>query len=147
MDKHTLEGISIVFVVGPPGSGKGTQCRRIAEQHGQYHFSVGDYLRELCDPSVPHVPDAFAGFDPDSLRQTLKARTLVEAGVMVAITKHKLELEQKSGHTKFIVDGFPRSDDCAQMFEQEVSASLLPQHIVFTSCSAYLLPTQVYIAN
>lgn len=36
---------NVIFVVGGPGSGKGTQCARIAEKYGMEHFSVGDLLR------------------------------------------------------------------------------------------------------
>ena len=43
---------------------------------------------------------------------------------MVTIIKNKLQDEQKSGHTKFIVDGFRRSEDAAQAFEDEVSGPL-----------------------
>ncbi|UYV74322.1 CMPK1 [Cordylochernes scorpioides] len=35
-----------VFVLGPPGSGKGTQCKRIVEEFGYVHLSAGDLLRE-----------------------------------------------------------------------------------------------------
>lgn len=41
-----FEGESIVFVVGGPGSGKGTQCEQISKQFGYAHISTGDLLRE-----------------------------------------------------------------------------------------------------
>jgi len=34
-----------VFVVGGPGSGKGTQCERIVNKYGFTHLSTGDLLR------------------------------------------------------------------------------------------------------
>lgn len=36
----------IVFVLGGPGSGKGTQCERIVAKYGYQHLSTGDLLRE-----------------------------------------------------------------------------------------------------
>ncbi len=36
---------NIVFVLGAPGSGKGTQCERLAAQFGLTHLSIGDLLR------------------------------------------------------------------------------------------------------
>jgi len=36
---------NIVFVLGGPGSGKGTQCTRIANQYNYFHLSAGDLLR------------------------------------------------------------------------------------------------------
>jgi adenylate kinase/UMP-CMP kinase len=37
---------SIVFVLGGPGSGKGTQCERIVAKYGHTHLSAGDLLRD-----------------------------------------------------------------------------------------------------
>lgn len=36
----------VVFVLGAPGSGKGTQCSKIVENFGYVHLSAGDLLRE-----------------------------------------------------------------------------------------------------
>lgn len=37
---------NIIFVLGAPGSGKGTVCARIVETFGYVHLSAGDLLRE-----------------------------------------------------------------------------------------------------
>ncbi len=39
------EDATIIFVLGGPGSGKGTQCERIVAEYGYTHFSAGDLLR------------------------------------------------------------------------------------------------------
>jgi UMP-CMP kinase len=36
----------VVFVLGGPGAGKGTQCERIVKKFGFKHLSAGDLLRE-----------------------------------------------------------------------------------------------------
>ncbi|KAG8014011.1 UMP-CMP kinase, partial [Nibea albiflora] len=36
----------VVFVLGGPGAGKGTQCSKIVEGYGYTHLSAGDLLRE-----------------------------------------------------------------------------------------------------
>lgn len=36
----------VVFVLGGPGAGKGTQCQKIVEKFGFIHLSAGDLLRE-----------------------------------------------------------------------------------------------------
>lgn len=35
----------IVFVLGAPGAGKGTQCEKIVNEYGYVHLSAGDLLR------------------------------------------------------------------------------------------------------
>jgi UMP-CMP kinase len=41
-----VTGTQVVFVLGGPGSGKGTQCASIVRQYGYVHLSAGDLLRE-----------------------------------------------------------------------------------------------------
>lgn len=49
-EKHcinmSLPKPNIVFVLGAPGSGKGTQCEKIVKKFGYVHLSAGDLLRE-----------------------------------------------------------------------------------------------------
>lgn len=42
----TESKVPIIWVLGGPGSGKGTQCARIVEKYGFSHFSTGDLLRD-----------------------------------------------------------------------------------------------------
>ncbi len=39
----------VVFVLGGPGAGKGTQCGKIVEEFGWIHLSAGDLLRSECE--------------------------------------------------------------------------------------------------
>ena len=43
----------VYFVMGGPGSGKGTQCARLVERFGMKHLSAGDLLREVIAPPRP----------------------------------------------------------------------------------------------
>ena len=40
-----MSGPKICFVIGGPGSGKGTQCEMLVKKYGLAHFSSGDLLR------------------------------------------------------------------------------------------------------
>jgi UMP-CMP kinase len=44
--KMSVAKPNIVFVLGAPGSGKGTQCEKIVEKFDFVHLSAGDLLRE-----------------------------------------------------------------------------------------------------
>lgn len=43
--KMASEKPRIVFVLGAPGAGKGTQCEKIVNEYGYVHLSAGDLLR------------------------------------------------------------------------------------------------------
>ncbi len=40
---------SVVFVLGGPGAGKGTQCGKLVSEFGVVHLSAGDCLRKARD--------------------------------------------------------------------------------------------------
>lgn len=42
---QTTNGVPIIWILGGPGSGKGTQCEKIVEKFNFSHFSTGDLLR------------------------------------------------------------------------------------------------------
>lgn len=46
----------ILFIIGGPGSGKGTQCERLIRDYGFEHISVGDVIRENVNGST--TPEA-----------------------------------------------------------------------------------------
>ena len=41
---------SVYFIMGGPGSGKGTQCERLAETYQLTHLSAGELLRQAPEP-------------------------------------------------------------------------------------------------
>ncbi len=45
----------VVFVLGGPGSGKGTQCALIAKEYGFTHISAGDELRKYVEGGSPEA--------------------------------------------------------------------------------------------
>ena len=54
-------GMRVVFVLGGPGVGKGTQCAKVVAQYGWVHLSAGDLLREEVKSGSPNG-DMINGF-------------------------------------------------------------------------------------
>lgn len=87
-----------LIFIGPPGSGKGTQAKRLAAQHAVPHISTGDMLREAINEGTELGRQA---------APIMAAGALVSDDLMVGIIKDRL---QKSDAAKgFILDGFPRT--------------------------------------
>lgn len=100
---------SIVFVLGGPGSGKGTQCAKILEKYPQYkHLSAGDLLRE----------EVASGSETGKICEgIMKEGKLVPMRVTITLLKNAM---LKSGGNRFLIDGFPRALDQAAAFESSV---------------------------
>ncbi|EFJ39051.1 hypothetical protein VOLCADRAFT_108787, partial [Volvox carteri f. nagariensis] len=98
----------IIFVLGGPGSGKGTQCAQILEEYECVHLSAGDLLRaEVKSGSVVGR----------------KCEELMREGKLVpfAVTLNLLKKAMiESGGKFFLIDGFPRALDQAEQFESNI---------------------------
>lgn len=89
--------MNLVFL-GPPGSGKGTQAKRIAAKLGLLHLSTGDVLREAVKNGTELGKKA---------QKYMEAGELVPDDLIIGLIEEKL----KSGalNNGFILDGFPRT--------------------------------------
>merc|ERR1711936_161426 len=56
----TASGLPIVWVLGGPGCGKGTQCDKIVAKYGFTHLSSGDLLREEVQSGSPRGKELLA---------------------------------------------------------------------------------------
>jgi adenylate kinase len=87
-----------VIFIGPPGSGKGTQAKRLAARHGIPHISTGDMLREAVAEGTELGKKA---------APILASGALVPDEVMVGIIKDRLA--KPDAGKGFILDGYPRT--------------------------------------
>ncbi|CAG2101351.1 unnamed protein product [Medioppia subpectinata] len=99
----------VVFVLGAPGAGKGTQCQLICKEFGFIHLSAGDLLRAECNAEGSQYGELF------------KSHTRNGTILPVEITLKVLEKAMKSSSAggepsdgrvgKFLIDGFPRNQN------------------------------------
>jgi adenylate kinase len=86
-----------IVLLGSPGAGKGTQCKRIVERYGVLHLSSGDILRKQR---------------LEGTKLGKKARGFMDAGELVpddVIVEMMAEAIKKSGPAGYVLDGFPRT--------------------------------------
>jgi len=87
-----------LLVLGPQGSGKGTQAKRIAREHGIPHVSTGDMFRAAI------AAQSELGLLVEPI---LAAGDLVPDELTVALIRERLE--QDDARHGFVLDGFPRN--------------------------------------
>jgi adenylate kinase len=85
-------------VLGPQGSGKGTQAQRIKAMYGVPHIATGDMLREMRDLDTPVAR---------ALRAVLDRGDLVNDELMIDLIHERLSRGDTVGG--FVLDGFPRT--------------------------------------
>lgn len=87
-----------VLLVGPPGSGKGTQGARLAERLGIEHIASGDLLRAEVAAGTP------LGAEVDGL---LRRGELVPDETIMQLLRPRIEAAARAGG--YLLDGFPRT--------------------------------------
>ncbi len=95
-----------IVMIGPPGVGKGTQCKRLVNRLGIPHVSTGDMLRE-ARKSVSHGEDLLAHMDRGRL---------VSDEVVTELVERRLELPDCQNGCLF--DGFPRTIQQAETLDK-----------------------------
>jgi adenylate kinase len=96
-----------LIFLGPPGSGKGTQAQRLAEQRGLVQLSSGDVLRRERQEGSPIGKQAARYMDAGTL-----VPDDVITGVMLAA------VGRLPAGTGFILDGFPRTVPQAEALDR-----------------------------
>lgn len=107
-----MSGPKICFVIGGPGSGKGTQCEMLVAKHGLAHFSSGDLLRaEVASGSERGK----------QLSATMAEGKLVSMDVVIQLLKEAVDKSYAEHPEKIILlDGFPREIEQAVKFEEKI---------------------------
>ncbi|GAM89192.1 hypothetical protein ANO11243_072290 [Dothideomycetidae sp. 11243] len=106
----------VIFVLGGPGAGKGTQCANLVRDYGFTHLSAGDLLRAEQDR-----PGSQFG---DLIKTMIKEGTIVPMEVTIQLLENAMKDAMKHKDSRmFLIDGFPRKMDQALKFEQVVVPS------------------------
>ena len=87
-----------LILLGPPGSGKGTQAQRLVKRHGIAQLSTGEMLRAAVAAQTPVGLRA---------RDVMASGGLVPDDIVIGIISDRLD--QPDAKKGFILDGFPRT--------------------------------------
>jgi UMP-CMP kinase len=115
---------NVVFVLGGPGTGKGTMCELAESQLGWTHLSTGNLLRAECKAAGPNAA---------TIEEYITAGKLVPNGIIVTLLRNAMDTVTRiTGKNNFLLDGFPRSlanvEAWHEIFGQETE---LPKMLYF----------------
>lgn len=109
--------VTVVYILGGPGSGKGTQAMHLVQDYGFTHLSAGDLLREEQDREGSEYGQM--------IKDYIKDGEIVPMEVTVKLIENAMsrKLDAKDHSGRFLIDGFPRKMDQATYFEESVCPS------------------------
>ncbi|MED6339346.1 MAG: adenylate kinase [SAR324 cluster bacterium] len=87
-----------IILLGPPGSGKGTQAKNITSEYGYVQLSTGDMLRS------GYCSDSKIGRE---LKAVMDGGNLVSDEIVIGIVEERIF--QNESATGYMLDGFPRN--------------------------------------
>jgi len=102
--------LPVIFVLGGPGCGKGTQCERIVAQYGYTHLSSGDLLRDEVKSGSERG---------QALNSIMEKGDLVPLEVVLDLIAEEM-LKKVATSKGFLIDGYPREQAQGVQFEETI---------------------------
>uniref|UniRef100_A0A8C3HVS5 Adenylate kinase 5 n=1 Tax=Chrysemys picta bellii TaxID=8478 RepID=A0A8C3HVS5_CHRPI len=125
-----LRKSNIIFVVGGPGSGKGTQCEQLAQKYGFTHLSTGDLLRRELTSSSERSK---------LIKDIMECGELVPGDIVLALLKEAMIA--RLGDTKgFLIDGYPWDVKQVEEFECKIGE---PKLVLCLDCSTETMSSRL----
>eukprot|EP01036_Dinobryon_divergens_P038551 gene38551-50629_t len=112
----------VIFVLGGPGAGKGTQCEKLSLDLGMTHLSAGELLRA----------ERLSGSANGQLIETyLKEGKIVPVKITLDCLQRAMET---GGSHRFLIDGFPRNWDNVEGWMAHMNNVCDVESVVFIDC-------------
>jgi adenylate kinase len=109
-----------ILLLGPQGSGKGTQAKRIAEDYGLAQIATGEMLRNAI------ASETLLG---RQVKPIVERGDLVPDDLMIGLIRERLDDEDT--RDGFILDGFPRTMAQAEALDDMLAEIDRPLDVVF----------------
>ena len=115
----------VIFVMGGPGAGKGTQCSRLVKEFGFATFSTGDLLRQVVKEKKAE------GWQ--QLESDMKEGKLISSERVLFYLKDAIS---KSTNKKILVDGYPRNQENMDVWDKVMKDAVDVRAALFFDCPA-----------
>ncbi|XP_041063709.1 UMP-CMP kinase [Carcharodon carcharias] len=119
----------VVFVLGGPGAGKGTQCVKIVKKYGYTHLSAGDLLRAERGKEATQYGELIDSY--------IKDGKIVPVEITISLIKRAMDetMAQDAMKNKFLIDGFPRNTDNLEGWNKKMDKDADVKFVLFFDCS------------
>lgn len=135
----------IYFVLGGPGSGKGTFCSNIVKKNPTafVHLSAGDLLRKFNKEHDPKKCTEAEAERFNTIDHCIKEGLIVPAHITISLI---LEEVNNSKHQHFLIDGFPRNQGNYDGWNSlsEKYPNIVVAKVLFLECSEETMLKRIY---
>ena len=126
----------VIFVMGGPGAGKGTQCARLVKELGFATFSTGDLLRGVVKEKKA---EGWEQLDAD-----MKEGKLISSERVLFYLKDAI---LKSDNKKILVDGYPRNQENMDVWDKVMKDVVDVKAALFFDCPAEEMKNRILGRN
>jgi adenylate kinase family enzyme len=123
----------VFFVLGGPGSGKGTQCERLMKEFDLCHLSAGELLRKERQSGSPQG---------QLIESFLVEGKIVPVSMSLSLLKREMDNRRDQ---IFLIDGFPRNQDNVNGWDKDMKDCTEILGVLYFDCSEQVL-TQAFSA-
>lgn len=143
MARELFNGVKplVTFVLGGPGSGKGTQCKLICDEFGYKHLSAGDLLRaERNSPGSQYGEMIEKHIQEGKIVPVEVTCSLLEKAMdehcksLASSVNASNEQDESKLPGKFLIDGFPRNEDNLKGWTRQLADKVNVMFVLFLDC-------------
>lgn len=127
--RATMGKPNVVFVLGGPGAGKGTQCENIVRNFGYTHLSAGDLLR-----AERKRPGSEVG---QLIEKHIQEGSIVPVEITCGLLETAMNetMADNADKNHFLIDGFPRNKDNLDGWNKAMGEKSTVKFVLFFDCS------------
>ena len=122
LNSEKSDKMKVIFVLGGPGAGKGTQCDMISREFGIAHLSAGELLRN---------ERASGSENGQLIEELISDGKIVPATITLGLLRTAME---KASCSRFLIDGFPRNWDNVDCWNENMADSCEVESVWFIDC-------------
>ena len=126
----------VIFVMGGPGAGKGTQCEKLVKEFKFATFSTGDLLRGVVKEQKAE------GWE--QLAADMKEGKLISSERVLFYLKDAI---MKSENKKILVDGYPRNQENMDVWDKVMKDVVDVKAALFFDCPAEEMKKRILARN